>query len=121
MACSARIWVGLFLASVSSLGCGDKQNPLGASETLPCDTVSVSYSGKIAPMMAKSCTVAGCHGGPTPAAAIALDSYDAVKANASTSNAEIQAKKMPIGAGAALTDSDRRDFAIWAGCGTLNN
>jgi uncharacterized membrane protein len=118
MACSARIWVASILASI---GCGEKQNPLGASETLPCDTVVVSYSGKIAPMMEKSCNVAGCHAGPTPAAGVALDSYGAVKANASASNAEIQAKKMPIGAGAALTDSDRRDFAIWAGCGTPNN
>jgi hypothetical protein len=121
MACSARIWVASILASLGWLGCGEKQNPMGESETLPCDTVSVSYSGKIAPMMEKSCNVAGCHAGPTPAADIALDSYAAVKTNASKSNAEIQAKQMPIGAGAALTDSDRRDFAIWAGCGTPNN
>jgi hypothetical protein len=42
-----------------------------------CDTLSVTYSQTIAPLMKSQCT--SCHGGSSPSAGIGLDSYEKVK------------------------------------------
>jgi hypothetical protein len=42
-----------------------------------CDTLNVTYSGKIAAIMQQSCT--NCHGGSSPSAGIDLSSYAAIK------------------------------------------
>jgi uncharacterized membrane protein len=109
-----------FLFGICLLACGDKQNPLGESKG-SCGIANVSYAQTIAPMMAASCTLSGCHVSPTPVRGIALDTYDGVKTNAAAANAEIQAKSMPIDPGAALSDSARQTFAEWVACGAPNN
>jgi len=103
------------------LGCGDKQNPLGEhTPPAPSDSGSVvSYSRTIAPMMAASCTMAGCHGAT---GSLGLDTYDGVKAWATDCNNAIQAKTMPIvPPGAELTDTDRANFDAWVKAGAPNN
>ena len=120
------------LCAALCLGCGfdkDKQNPAGDFRT-PAgsggsgggDTSGgVSYAQTIAPMMAASCTVSGCHGA-NPVMGIGLDSYDNVKANAVAANTVIQDKSMPISPpGAALTDADRQNFQSWVNAGAPNN
>ena len=51
-----------------------------AVETGVCDTVSMTYSADIAPIMKSNCT--SCHGGAAPAGNIALENYNDVKASA---------------------------------------
>jgi uncharacterized membrane protein len=123
MAGIARISLVLSLFGACSLACGEKQNPLGSSEAeADCETMPVSYADTIAPMMAASCTVPGaCHSAATGAAGVTLETYDDVKLHAANSNKEIQAQAMPIGNGVALTENDRKAFALWATCGTPNN
>ncbi len=45
-----------------------------------CDTVSMTYSADIAPLLLNHCT--GCHGGQAPAGNISLETYDQVKVQA---------------------------------------
>ncbi|MCK5856795.1 MAG: hypothetical protein KAG64_04855 [Bacteroidales bacterium] len=45
-----------------------------------CDTISLTYSVDIAPIMSSHCT--SCHGGAAPAANIALENYSDVKVSA---------------------------------------
>ncbi len=42
-----------------------------------CDTSNVTYSGTVAGIMTEYCT--GCHGGSSPSAGIALETYSQVK------------------------------------------
>ncbi len=121
------ITAGISLALL--LGCGEKQNPLGdyrpsgpgdaggtdASGGVP------SYAKTIAPMMAASCAMSGCHDGTTRVAGVALDTYDDVKANAEASNTTIQNKTMPMGSAPPLTDADRQSFDSWVKAGAPNN
>lgn len=117
----ARVSLLLSLSGACLLACGEKQNPLGSSEQ-SCETMTVSYSGTIAPMMAASCTVPGaCHSNENYVAGVALETYEDVKLHAASSNREIQAQSMPIGRGAPLTDTDRENFALWVSCGMPNN
>lgn len=123
---STRLVSGLAL--IWLLGCGDKQNPLGdspapgQSDSGQSDSIAVvSYTETIAPMMAASCTLSGCHGGASPLMGIGLDTYEGVKAFAAESNAAIQAKTMPIPPGADLTDTDRENFDAWVKAGAPNN
>ncbi len=116
------------------LGCGDKQNPagdfrppgssggLGGTDASGAGGSSgVSYAQTIAPMMAASCAVSGCHDATTRVADVALDSYDDVKASAAASNNAIQNRTMPMGSVPALTDADRQAFDSWVKAGAPNN
>ncbi len=51
-----------------------------AADVATCDTVSMSYTMDIAPIMTQHCTA--CHGGAAPAGNIPLDNYNDVKASA---------------------------------------
>jgi uncharacterized membrane protein len=118
--------IGTVLLFTLGTGCGDKQNPAGdfrhdASAPPAGDAGGPSYAKTIAPMMAASCTLSGCHEGDYPAAGIGLDRYENVAANAEASNRAIQDQSMPIGAGAALTATDRQSFQAWVNAGAPNN
>lgn len=117
-------WIAM--AVCFGLGCGDKQNPAGDyrfdAAVPPSDaTAGVSYGKTIAPMMAASCTLSGCHGGSSPVAGIGLDTYEGVRDNATAANAAIQSQAMPIGSGPALTAADRQSFQDWVSAGAPNN
>lgn len=51
-----------------------------ASDIGVCDTVSMTYTTDIAPIMTQHCT--SCHGGAAPAGNIPLENYNDVKAAA---------------------------------------
>jgi uncharacterized membrane protein len=111
--------LGLFLA------CGDKQNPNGDFHSPggagDAAAGGVSYAKTIAPLMARSCAVSGCHDATTRMAGVALDNYDDVKTNAQVSNTEIQSQNMPVGSVPSLTDTERQSFDSWVQAGAPNN
>jgi uncharacterized membrane protein len=113
------------LSATLALGCGDKQNPAGDFQTACGSGASggtvVSYKKTIAPMLAASCTVSGCHGGASPVMGIGLDTYDKVTANLAAANAAIQDQSMPLNPGVPLTDLDRQNFQSWVNSCAPNN
>lgn len=52
-----------------------------ACESEDCDTVNVTYSGTIWPMVQNRCF--GCHSGPTPPSGLSLENYTAISTAAS--------------------------------------
>lgn len=51
-----------------------------ATNANPCDTINMSYSANVAPIMSGSCV--SCHSGNAPSGNIALETYSDVKAQA---------------------------------------
>jgi|GEM_PF-5743907 len=113
------------LSAALLLGCGDKQNPAGdyggGGGAGGSTSTGVSYAQTIAPMMAQSCTLSGCHGGSSPVMGIGLDTYDKVVANAGAASSAIQSNSMPLDPGVALTDTDKQNFQDWVNAGMPNN
>jgi hypothetical protein len=44
-----------------------------------CDTMNVSYSAAINPVLLQNCAIPGCHTGPSPTAGYTLDNYIGVR------------------------------------------
>ncbi|HEX7507752.1 MAG TPA: hypothetical protein VF550_13325 [Polyangia bacterium] len=84
-------------------------------------TAVVTYSKTIAPIMAASCSISGCHSGSSPSLGLSLDSYASVKLYLSQVSGAIQAGSMPIPPGAALTAADKKNFQDWVSAGAPNN
>jgi len=128
---ASTLIVGL-ISTTLLLACGDKQNPLGDYQTPGSSggtggggggaggSTGVTYSQTIAPMMAASCAISGCHAGASPMMNIGLDSYDKVKTNAAVANGAIQGGSMPIDPGVALTGTDKQNFQDWVSAGMPN-
>jgi len=89
-----------------------------------CDTLNVTYSGTIAPLVAQRC--GGCHGGGTPQGGLDLGSWSTLNgvANDGRLAAAIQhlpgAVSMPP-SGAMLPDCRIQQFLIWIDSGAPNN
>jgi hypothetical protein len=84
-------------------------------------TATVSYSKTIAPIMAASCAVSGCHNSSDRLLGYAFDTYAGLKANVDVANSAIQDGSMPISPGAALTAADKKNFQDWVTAGSPNN
>ncbi len=88
----------------------------------PCDTVNVTFSGTIWPLVQNNCT--GCHSGGTPAGNILLTDYASVK-NIADNNMLLSvlhgSPQMPPYPSSPLSDCNIRQFEIWMNNGTLNN
>jgi hypothetical protein len=93
----------------------------GSGGTGGSTTAVVSYSKTIAPIMAASCAISGCHSGSNPAFALSLDSYANVMAYLSLVSGVIQDGSMPIPPGATLTAADKKNFQDWVSAGAPNN
>jgi hypothetical protein len=104
--------VGDIDGGVSEAGAG------GAGGAAP-----VSYKQTIAPMVAASCAISGCHGGSSPIIGIGLDTYAGLNAWATLSNSDIQSGNMPLSGSAAvaLTAADKKNFQDWVNAGAPNN
>jgi uncharacterized membrane protein len=143
------VLLGSFVAC-SWFACGEKLNPkgneptavggaggstdiggidAGESEAGACGapavdagvSAPVTYAKTIAPMVAASCAISGCHSGSSPALNIGLDTYAGLKSFADLCNSAIQNGTMPIGDGKALTDADKKNFQAWVNAGAPNN
>jgi hypothetical protein len=92
-----------------------------------CDTTTVTYSGTVAPILAKYCA-GGCHSGSSPSGGFPLSTYTEVKDyidnsgntfyRSMTQDSTISA--MPKG-GSKLSDCDLRKIKIWLDAGKPNN
>ena len=47
--------------------------------TVTCDTMNVTYSGIVKPIMAQNCAYSGCHAGSAPAGGYNLETYAGVQ------------------------------------------
>jgi hypothetical protein len=89
-----------------------------------CDTLSVTYSNHIAPIMKAQCT--SCHAGSSPSGGIALNTYDAVKKSADNGklygsiNHSPSYSPMPKGKD-KLPDCQIKQVKIWIDNGAPNN
>jgi hypothetical protein len=78
-----------------------------------CDSINVTYSRTIAPMMNNYCT--GCHSGSSPQGSISLTTYEEVVAYAPRITVSIKQTgqyPMPKGGG-KLNDCTLRQWDIW--------
>jgi hypothetical protein len=106
----------------SEAGVGiDGGGGVGGGGTGGSTTAAVSYSKTIAPMMAASCAVSGCHNSSDRELGLALDTYAGLKPFVDQSNTAIQDGSMPIPPGADLTATDKKNFQAWVTAGALNN
>lgn len=89
-----------------------------------CDSVQVSYSADIQPVIQLNCSVSGCHDGGTVAGGYNFSTHSEVSSNISTILCAIRHRPgcspMPKFA-AKLADSTIQDFDCWDIQGRLNN
>lgn len=93
-------------------------------QSTPCDTINVTYSQTIAPIMSNSCDF--CHGGSAPQANVITDNYDDLKIIADDNrlwgsvNHESGYSPMPKDR-PQLSDCDLKKIRIWLDNGALND
>ena len=93
-------------------------------QTPECDTLNVTYSQTIAPIMSTNCNF--CHSGSTPPANVITDTYDDLKIIADDGrfwgcvNHESGYSPMPNDR-PKLNDCDLEKIRIWLDSGALND
>ncbi len=100
--------------------------PNNSCTSLSCDTLNVTYSGTIRPLIQQRCQ--GCHSGPTPQGTIDLSTWAGVNAVvvdgrlADAIQHQGTAVAMPPGGAAnKLPDCNIRQFLLWIEAGAPNN
>jgi hypothetical protein len=89
-----------------------------------CDTVNVSYSGVVAPIMAASCN--SCHSPAAPSGNVTISTYDGLKASVNSGqfwkaiNHESGASPMPQG-GNKLPSCELKKIKAWIDAGAPQN
>ncbi|GIV23170.1 MAG: hypothetical protein N3A68_02625 [Bacteroidia bacterium] len=76
----AIIGWGAVLALVGLLSCKKDKPAPTASNCAGVDTLRITYQGYVADVMRQHCT--SCHGGSSPSASLALETYAQVRASA---------------------------------------
>jgi len=91
----------------------------------PCDTVSVSYSGFVLPLLQNHCYK--CHKPSEPLfSGYVLEGYDATKAYATSGKISDRTNNVanpmpPLSEGGLLPDCDRQKILAWIRAGAPNN
>lgn len=108
----------LFGAMLSVFACVNNKQADLPTDPAACDTVSLSYSKHIAPLIAAN-NCLNCHSAQTATAGIILDNYADVSSNAETVYPTIAwgpslpaGKKMPVG-GPQVSDCQLTQFEAW--------
>jgi hypothetical protein len=108
------------------LGCKKDKADVLYPTTNNCDTINVTYSNQVAPILTKNCAFSGCHNTATKSAGYAYDSYSETKVSV-TNNALIGSIKhlsgfssMPKG-GVKLSNCDINKIQAWINQGALDN
>ena len=112
------------IASVALLFTGSCKHDPVVTPALECDTMNVTFSGTVNPILQQNCLA--CHSNANPTAGISLEGYDNV-VNATTSPAFMGAIRheegyapMPQG-GNKLSDCKIAQIQKWIDDGTPNN
>lgn len=102
------------------------------SGSVICDTVSVSYTNDIVPIMNSKCSYSGCHAGANAAAGIPLETHAGVKAYLELDKARFLSsitwdgsvsnpRNMPQGASTKISDCNINTIKAWINSGYPNN
>ena len=99
------------------------------SGSVVCDTISVSYTNDIVPIMNSKCSTPGCHAGANAAAGIPLETYAGVKEYIDADKARFissiiwdgNASTMPKGASTKMIDCNINTIKAWINSGYPNN
>lgn len=89
-----------------------------------CDTLNITYSGTVAPIMENNCN--SCHGSTDPSGGIITDTYAGVKVSVDDGsfwgaiNHESGYSPMPQG-GNKLSDCDLKKIGIWIDSGAVDD
>jgi len=116
------IFITLVLTSVT--GCYYDNEEELYPQPVECDTLNITYSATIAPIMETNCNE--CHGGSSPSANIRTDTYDGLKIIADDGklwgaiNHENGYSPMPKDR-PKLNDCDLKKIEIWLDNGALND
>ncbi len=89
-----------------------------------CDTLNVTYSGTIVPLVAQRCL--GCHSGGSPQGGLNFNNWSTLNAVANDGRLEAAVRHLPSGVpmpptGGMLPDCQVQQFLIWIGDGAPNN
>lgn len=88
-----------------------------------CDTLNVTYSGSIVPLVQQRCQ--GCHSGSTPAAGLNLTSWTTMSAIAGDGRLRASVTHatgaVPMPPGPQMPTCEIRKFLIWEEAGAPNN
>lgn len=92
--------------------------------TVGCDTLNVTYSGTIVPLVQQRCQ--GCHSGATPQGGLNLTSWSVLNALANDGRLAASVDHAPGAipmppSGPRLPDCNVRQFMIWIDAGAPNN
>ena len=120
------------VVSVSLTSCYyDTEEELYPDSGIPltCDTISVSYTTDIVPIMNSKCSYSGCHAGSNAAGGIALETYAGVKAYIDDQKSRFissiiwdgNASTMPKGASSKMIDCNINTIKAWINSGYPNN
>jgi len=100
----------------------DSEEALYPSLNNSCDTLNVTYSGTITPILNSNCV--SCHSGSVPSGGIVLTSYSTVQplaANGTLMKA-LKGNGVPLmPPSGSLSSCKIRQFEIWINNGTPNN
>lgn len=111
-----RLGAGLFTITVFSCSKGNSTTGGGGGNTVDCSTINAKFAADVAPIIANSCAVSGCHNGaqfPT------LMSYDQIAANASSISSAVQSGAMPKTG--SLSTTQKNIIKCWVQSGAPDN
>lgn len=101
-----------------------KEDPVGEAPAPTCDTINVSYSATVLPLLQRSCI--GCHGSSAPSGGVVLSTYQGLvsSVNSGAFYGSISHapgfSRMPKGAG-KLPDCDLAQINAWIQAGAPEN
>lgn len=115
------------LVSVLAISCKKESTPDKSSSSISCDTLQVSYSKTIAPILQQHCY--SCHSGPAASAGLRLEQYSVVKSLATDGintlvnsvNGNPDFTYMPPTPNAKLNSCEINKLQAWVNQGVLNN
>lgn len=122
-----RLLSYLLLSGVFALGlqsCYYDNEEFLYPQSAPCDTINVTYSGMVAPLLSNQCN--SCHGGASPAGGVTTDNYSDLKILVDNGrfrgsvNHEDGYSKMPKDK-PKLSECDLKKIDTWISNGALND
>jgi len=117
------VFLLLVTASIFSCSKDSTQEVTPTTPTGSCDTLNVTFSAKVVPILQQHCN--SCHSGSHPSGGLRLDTYLGVRDPASdgelTGTIEHKPGYRPMPPSGAMSDCDINTIKIWVRNGYPNN